>query len=209
MLARRDAKEDLLAELLPAEERAPRDAATQVRLGQLFLLARSPARAAEVFREVLHDAPTNADAHAGLGEADFARGDYRAAERDFETTLRLAPDNPAARQRLDLCNELLALDPMVRGLGPAERFHRSLKLLQLSLAETRQCMGQNPSPELRGLLDKAGKALNARASAAHQMEASESNLDLAEQLWQVRRKDCKPSPAADSPLALVLAKLAQ
>ena len=72
-----------------------------------------------------------------------------------------------------------------------------------------KCIGQNPSPELRGLLDKAGKALKAHVGAAHQSEVSESNLDLAEQLWQARKKECKSPPAGDSPLALVLARLAQ
>jgi hypothetical protein len=100
------------------------------------------------------------------------------------------------------------LDPTVRGLGPVERFHRSLKLLDLTLDETSQCTGRNPSPELRGLLGQAGKALKARVSAARQSEVSESNLDLAEHLWQARGKECKPSPATDSPLALVLARLA-
>ena len=178
-------------------------------MGRLFLLAGSPARAADVFRGILHDAPANADAYAGLGEAEFARGNYRAAQRDFQTALRLAPDDQATRRRLDLCNELLMLDPTMRGLGPVERFRRSLKLVELTLDETSQCIGQNPSPELRGLLDKAGKALKAHVSAAHQSEVSESNLDLAEQLWQARKKECKSPPAADSPLALVLARLAQ
>ena len=209
LLAQRNSKEELLAELLPVQDQAPHDLKTRTRMGRLFLLAGSPARAADVFRGILHDAPANADAYAGLGEAEFARGNYRAAQRDFQTALRLAPDDQATRQRLDLCNELLMLDPTVRGLGPAERFRRSLKLVELTTDETSQCIGQNPSPELRELLDKAGKALKAHVSAAHQSEVSESNLDLAEQLWQARKKECKSPPATDSPLALVLARLAQ
>ena len=90
-----------------------------------------------------------------------------------------------------------------------ERFSRSLKLVELTLGETSQCIGQNPSPELQGLLDKAAKALKGHVSAAHQSDVSEANLDLAEQLWQVSKKECKPPPAPDSPLALVLARLAQ
>ncbi len=119
------------------------------------------------------------------------------------------PDDQASRRRLDVCNELLMLDPTIRGLGSVERFNRSLKLVALTLDETRQCIGQNPSPELQGLLDKADKTLNAHVSAAHQSEFPESNLDLAEQLWQARKKECKSPPAVDSPLALVLARLAQ
>lgn len=209
LLAQRNSKEELLAELLPAQEQAPRDLQTQTQLGRLFLLAGSPSRASDVFRGILHNAPANADAHAGLGEAEFARGNYRVADRCFQTALRLAPDDQATRQRLDLCNELLRLDPTLRGLGPAERFHRSLKLVELTLDETRQCAGQNPSTELQGLLDGAGKALKARVRAAHESEVSESDLDLAEQLWQARRKECKSPPAMESPLTLVLARLAQ
>jgi len=208
LLAQRNSKEELLAELLPVQDDAPRDLRTRTRMGQLFLLAGSPARAVDVFRGILHDAPANADAYGGLGAAEFARGNYRAAQRDFQTTLRLAPDDQATRQRLDVCNELLTLDPTMRGLSPAERFSRSLKLVELTVDEARQCIGQNPLPELQGLLDKAGAALKAHVSAAHESEVSESNLDLAEQLWQAR-KGCKSPPAMDSPLALVLTRLAQ
>ncbi len=209
LLAQRNSKEELLAELIPVQDYAPRDLKTRTWMGRLFLLAGSSARAADVFRGILHDAPGNADAYAGLGEADFARGNYRAAQRDFQTTLRLAPDDQAARRRLDACNELLMLDPTIRGLAPVERFNRSQKLVALALDETTRCIGQNPSPELRGLLDKAGNTLTAHVSAAHHSEVSESDLDLAEQLWQARKKECKSPPAVDSPLALVLARLAQ
>jgi tetratricopeptide (TPR) repeat protein len=208
LLAQRNSKEELLAELLPVQDDAPRDLRTRTRMGQLFLLAGSPARAVDVFRGILHNAPGNADAYAGLGAAEFARSNYRAAQRDFQTTLRLAPDDQATRQRLDVCNELLTLDPTMRGLSPAEHFSRSLKLVELTVDEARQCIGPNPSPELQGLLDKAGTALKAHVSAAHESEVSESNLDLAEQLWQAR-KACKSPPAVDSSLALVLTKLAQ
>jgi tetratricopeptide (TPR) repeat protein len=209
LLAQRNAKEELLAELLPVQDLAPRDLKTRARMGWLFLKAGSPARAAGVFRGILHDAPANAEAYAGLGESEFAGGNYRAAQRDFQSALRLAPDGQAARQRLNLCNDLLMLDPAVRGLAPVERFRRSLKLVELTVDDTGRCIGQNPSQELRELLDKAGKALKAHVSATRQTEVAESNLDLAEQLWQARKKECKSPPPADSPLALVLSRLAQ
>jgi tetratricopeptide (TPR) repeat protein len=158
---------------------------------------------------MIHDDPMDAQAHAGLGEAEFARGNYRAAEREFQTALRLAPGDQSIRQRLDLSNELLALDPSLRGLTSDERFHRSVKLVEVTADDARQCAGANPSPDLQPLLEKAEGALKAKVDPAHQGEAAESNLDLAEQLWQARRKDCRLPPAADSPLALVQARLAQ
>jgi tetratricopeptide (TPR) repeat protein len=149
------------------------------------------------------------EAHAGLGEAEFAQGNYRAAQRDFQTALHLAPDDQAVRQNLDRCNELLTLDPTLRGLGAGERFRRSLKLVDLTQNAITQCVGRSPSPELRGLFDSAAQALKARVSASRQSEVSESNLDLAEQLLQAGKKECKSPPGVDSPLALVLARIAQ
>ena len=209
LLAKRNSKEELLAELLPLEEQAPGDLKTRTRIGRLLLLAGSPTRAADVFREILHDAPDNAEAHAGLGEAEFARGNYRAAQRDSETALRLAPDDQASRQRLELCDELLTLDPTIRGLGPGERFQRSLKLVELALVDVSQCVSSNPSQELRELFGRAATALKAPVSAIRQSEVAESHVDLAEQLWQVRKKECGSPPATDSPLALVLTRLSQ
>ena len=175
LLAQHDAKAELLAELLPLQDETLPNLEARTRVGQLFLQAASPARAADVFRGIIHDAPKNADAYTGLGESEFARGNYRAAERDFQTALRLAPNDQTARQRLGACNELLLLDPTARGLAPAEHFRRSRKLVELTIEETSQCIGQNPTPELRGLLEKAEKALKAPVSAARQGDVSESS----------------------------------
>jgi tetratricopeptide (TPR) repeat protein len=202
LLAQRGSKEDLLAELLPVEDQAPRDLKARMRMGKLLLQAGSPLRSADVFRGILQEAPANADADAGLGDADFAQGNYRSAQRDFQNALRLTPGDAAIRKRLDLCNQLLTLDPTIRGLDPADRLSRSSKLLELTADDATQCAGQNPTAEMRVLLDAAAKNLKARGSAA-----AESNLDLAEQLWQLRGKDCSQPPVKDSPLALVLERL--
>ncbi len=74
---------------------------------------------------------SNTDAYAGLG-AEFGRGNYRAELRDFQTTVQLAPDDQATGRRLDVCNELLMLDPTMTGLSPAERFSRRLELVELT-----------------------------------------------------------------------------
>jgi tetratricopeptide (TPR) repeat protein len=208
LLAKRNSKEELLAELLPVQDHAPRDLKTQLRLGRLFLVAGSPSRAADVFHGILHDTPASADAYTGIGEADFARGDYRAAQRDFQTALRLADDS-APLPSLEISNQILLLDPTLRGLGQAERYRRSVNLVTLTLAEISQCIDHTPSPELGLLLDKAQKSINTHVTAIHQGEEADAYLDLAEQLWQSRKKECKSPPALDSPLALVLAKLNQ
>ncbi len=207
LLASRNSKVELLAELMAVQDQIPPD--LEMKRGRLFLQAGSAAHAADVFRELLLDDPANADAETGLGEAEFARGDYHAAERDYQAALRIAPDHAEARQQLDLTSEVLELDPTIRGLGPAERFRRSLKLLQLTVDDAHQCVGQTPPPDLADLLDRAEAALKARVSPAGQSEAAESNLDVDEQLWQARKKSCRSAPDADSPLALVQARIDQ
>ena len=67
LLARQNSKEELLAELLPLEADNPKDLATRTKLGQLFLLADSPSRAAGIFRGILHESANNAVAYDGMG----------------------------------------------------------------------------------------------------------------------------------------------
>jgi tetratricopeptide (TPR) repeat protein len=190
LLAQRDSKEDLLAELLPVQDQVPRDLQTRARMGRLFLRAGSPTRAADIFRGIVQEAPANADGYAGLGESEFAQANYPAAERAFESAIRFAPTDDTVRKRLELCSQLLALDPTLRGLSPAERLNRSRKLVELAGEEVTKCVAAG------SLNQKAGRV-------------TESNLDLAEELWQARAKECKSQPVADDPLALVMARLAR
>jgi len=212
VLAAQDAKEELLAELLAVQDQTPGDVAARLRTGRLFLVAGSPARAADVFRGVLNDQPANADADAGLGEADFAKGEYRAAQSDFQSALRLNPGDQAGSKRLDLVSRVLALDPTLRGIGAAERYRRSRVLVQMTM-DAAAClsqsqMGAKAPPLSQELLEDARKTLQQRVSAAGEDEATENNLDLAGQLWQARKSGCKPAPDAGDPLGLVLEKAA-
>ena len=206
LLARQNSKEELLGELLAVADQASDDVATRLRIGSLFLEAGSPNRAAAVFQQLLAERPDNAAAFAGLGEADFARADYRAAVNHFSSALRLNPDDQAAVQKLDLCNRILALDPARRGLDPAERFRRSRVLLEMTAAAVEKCSNS-------GLLERAKKrAVEERVTAARQDAAAEADVDLAEELWQAREPGCGASndrTSPDDPLALVLAKTAQ
>jgi tetratricopeptide (TPR) repeat protein len=210
LLARRHAKEELLAELLPLENEAPPDVDTRKRLGELFIAAGSPARAVGIFRDVIRRNPQDAQAYRGLGEAEFARGNYRSAQADFLAASRLNPDDSQIRERLELCSEVLSLDPTQRGLDAGERFQRSRKLLELALKDLDQCPpGALPS-DTQQAVEKANQALKHPARITRGAEAADSNIDTAEQIWQARKKYCNPSnSAAGEPLDLVLAKIAQ
>jgi Flp pilus assembly protein TadD len=210
LLARQDAKADLLAELLPLQEEAPDDLQTRQRIGRLFISAGSSSHAAEVFQDILRRHPQDADAYAGLGAAEAARGNYQTARIDYSTAAHLKPQDDGIRGRLELIDQVLELDPTQRGLDTRERYRRSLKLLQLTLDDVKSCAPAqaDPAQSSKALLDTAAETLKLRVAANGQNEAAENNLDLAEQLWQLRRTRCPPPPAdVESPLALVLAKI--
>lgn len=209
-LVQQDAKKDLLAELLSLQDEAPADIETRKRTARLYLLAGSPSHASEMFREVLRRQPQDPDAYSGLGEAELAKGNCRTAQAEFLIASRLKPNDAETRKRLALCNEILALDPMQRGLSSSERYRRSLRLVGLSLDVVNQCVGASPPQAVRELVDKANRVLKRRVKAYQQDDATETNIELAEQLWQARTKHCKQAiTAPEEPLALVLAKAAQ
>ncbi len=210
LLARQNAKEELLAELLPLQDEASADLQTRTRIGELFLSAGSPGRAVDVFQDILRRDSRDADAYTGLGEAEFTRGNYQSARTDFLNASRLKPDDAAIRKRLELCEQIISLDPTRRGLALSERYQRSLKLVALALDEINRCLITPAPAPAQELVDAANKALKARVEELRQNAATETNLDLTEQLWKARGKDCGSStPASDDALALVLAKIAQ
>lgn len=207
LLAQQGSKEELLAELLPLLDVAPDDVELRKRLGRLFLVAGSAPRAGEIFREILRNHPQDADAYAGLGEAEFARGNYQTARTDFQAAVNLRPEDGAIEGRLDLSTEVLALDPMRRGLAPEEQYRRSVKMLELASAALTRCARAGVGMDA---IEDAQKAMKSRVSAAKLSEAVENNLNLAEELWSIRQRECKQGPTAEEePLRLVLAKIAQ
>jgi tetratricopeptide (TPR) repeat protein len=197
----------LLAELLPLQQEAPGDLATQKQLALAFTEAGSPARGAELFRDVLRREPQDPDAYAGLGEAEFVRGNYRTARANLEAALRLRPSDESSRKRLDLSNQVLALDPAQRGLSREEQYQRSLKILELTVASATSCLAAPLSTTTRDLIDSANGGLKQRIHSAQSAEAMEKNMQLAEKIWQIRRTECKAvNPSA---LDLVLGKATQ
>ncbi len=113
-----------------------------------------PKEAADLFREVSQRDPQYQAAFAGLGEAEFDLTHYVVARDALRSALRLSPGDAAVQKRLDVCERILALDPTARGLGAAERFHRSQAVLTGVLDALDKC----PAPSLRERLVHGGGA---------------------------------------------------
>jgi tetratricopeptide (TPR) repeat protein len=208
LLASRNSKAELLAELLPLQDEAPRDPATQEKLGRLFLIAGSSARAAATFRDLAHIGPDNPAAQEGLGEAEMASGDCAAARSAFNTALRLRPEDQHARKSLDVCEQVLSLDPLRRGIDAQERYHRSVRLLRAVTDRVNRC--HPGTTGISDLTDAAHAALARKLRPAEQNEAVESNVDLAGKVWQTEQSECHLATASgDEALEMVLARAAR
>lgn len=211
VLAGSGAAKQASGELLAILEEETADAAVRRRVGRLLLQYGSPAESAGVFREMLRRDRRDAEAYAGLGEAEFAQANYVSAQSAFRRALEVAPDNKGVGERLQLCDRIVALDPSLRGLSSAERYRRSRSLLESAVAALVRCLGaaaEKPSAEeARGLLAGARQALRARGRPRSYGDAVERDVAMAEQLWAARERLCGAEPAADEVLARVLARL--
>lgn len=209
LLAREGNKEDLLAELLPLETEAL-DPKTREHIAHLYLEAGSANRASDMFREILRHNASDADAYAGLGEAEFTRGNYRIAHANLQRAASLKPQNAEFQRMLKLVSDVLELDPTIRGLGSRERLQRSTRILSSAVQSVTKCAGTTLASEVQPLVDKAQQALSATVRPGQENDTVNANLDLAEKIWQLRKKICKqPIADEDQAVALVLAKIAQ
>ena len=210
LLTKEGRTKDAVAELLKSAAEQPGDLALKLRIGTMLLKLGSRAQAADMFREVTRESGPHHEGYAGLGEAEFALGNYQAAQRALARAVRTDPGDEASRRRLQLVEGVLNLDPTLRGLTSQERYRRSLTLLKRTTASLNGCAAK-PLPAdtpATNLLAQAGQATAARVRPGAYGDAADRNTALAEQLWAARRKLCG-SPAASGPLPLVFSHLAR
>ncbi len=209
LLARENDKQQLLAELLPLQEEKL-DIATRERIAHLYLTAGSPSRAFDMYRVILRERPSDPGAFAGLGEAEFARGNYKTAHTEFLIASHLLPHDAELRKRLDLSSEVLSLDPSSRGLSAHERYERSSRLLEMAVESLERCKTVDMPVDAQALLDTAQGAFAVKLKPGGEDEATNTNVDLAEKTWQTRKRICAEAASeTEEPLALILAKIAQ
>jgi tetratricopeptide (TPR) repeat protein len=205
MLVGAGRQRELLAELLPLEDEAPRDPELRLRIAGLFITAGSLSRAADAYRAIVHEHPDDERAYAGLGEAELQLGDYRAAQAAFVSALRRKPDDAVVRQRLALVTQLAQLDPTYRHLPFQERLERSRKILTLALAELEQCAPRQGIAEVDGITNRAQAALHSKGS--REEDPVETNLSISEDAWNYVHRACPTQPKSDNQLAVIMGRL--
>lgn len=206
LLASRGERQELLAELLALESEAQGKTAILKQIAHLYQVAGSPARGADVYRELIQSDPDDIDAYAGLGGDELAVGDYRAALAAFLNANRRSPGNPTIQRDIGLLNAMATIDPTPRRLSSAEKFARSTRILKLTRDALNGCAKWD---EAQRLVDESDKVLSKKAPANVTNELAESRLALAEQLWQAHIKLCGPGTSEqEHALRLIMTKLA-
>ena len=217
LLLDHDRRQQLTAELLDLEETLPDHRPTQHRVASLMLKVGLFGRASELYQSVLNDDPRDRVALLGRGDAEFELGNYLTARTQYNRAQALRRDG-RTQQRVDLCNQILVLDPTRRGINLAERFRRSKVLLDRAQAALLACHNPagdalvGPVPPLPGTLaeelDAADRALTDRRASAS-VEGVEANTGLAERIWSHVSQVCGDEVPSDTPLLGVMAKLAR
>ncbi|HEY7395578.1 MAG TPA: tetratricopeptide repeat protein, partial [Gemmatimonadaceae bacterium] len=202
LLAKRRAGRELLAELLPLEETPADSVALRRRLGHLFNLAGSPARAATMFRDLIRRVPADVDAYAGLGDAELAMGNFRTARADLGAASRLNPGDTAIVRRLAIADTAASLDPTARGITAAERYIRSREVLMRTLAAIGGCTASS------ALVDSTVALLGRSPRANASERAADALASRATALWNAKPARCDAA-AGDEVLRLLQSRLAQ
>ena len=213
VLERRGDRRQMLPELLQLLEEAPDDRQLARRVGLIFLEIGASLEAADVLRRLVAEGVNDPDVFAALGRAEFELRNYRQAQQHLAASLRRRDDPETATLR-DLASDILALDPAARRLTSRQRFTRTREVLTRSVAYVGYC--RNPlgdalvgppapvSEAVSATLELARTTLEKRTSRSEYDAASDTNLNLAENLWSVRDQVCGDILPDDEPLRHVM-----
>ena len=209
-LAKTGSRQQRIAELVQLRSELPVDPALKQRVAGLFMAAGSPQDAAGLYRELTQAKPSNPEAWAGLGEAEFELADYQAAQAAFRRAATYHAKDPNLAVRLAWVNEYLSLDPTWDRLAAIERARRIRRLVGLTLAALNSCLDRHDAaiPDaVQTLANQAGTLLDSRRRVRNPVQAADGELSLTEQLWRAKQSLCPEPAGADTPLAALLDRL--
>lgn len=210
-LIKTNRQQELLAELVSLDAEPKANADARKRLASLFLLAGSPARAADIYREMAAKDPKNIAAYEGLGEAELEEGQYAAARAAFSQAFFRSPNDESIQSHLQILNTVVALDPELRKLTSGDKYRRSIHILDMARTGLAECLAKDSRPESdesTKLMSAAGAMASSTAPAHVTNEAAESVLSLAEAVWRARNQACPASSEEEDVLNLLMKKLA-
>jgi CIC family chloride channel protein len=177
MLEKAGRRPSAQAELLLVVADAPQDPALRKRLASMLTTLGLRREAIGALREIVQRNPGDAEAWVSLGEAEFALGEYAAAREPFRKAAELG-SGEAVKHDAALAEQIVALDPLQRGLSSRERRQRSRQVLE-KVTETLQACGAD------------------KVALPSKNESTEANIEMAEQIWAQRPAGCKGDAALE------------
>jgi tetratricopeptide (TPR) repeat protein len=197
------------AELLAILPELPADSENRKHVARMLFDVGLFQESADLYRSILQRDRNDADAYAGLGDAEVAQWNYTAARDAYNRAFAARPSDESIQQRLKICDQVLATDPTMAGLRSAERYRRSQDLLSAVLTVQDQCQATHPGVGATGspapALDAARKQVAQHRRPASYADATDDNLSLVKQLWAARPQSCMSTP--DDSLGRIIAHL--
>jgi predicted Zn-dependent protease len=202
-LTDKGARTPAVTELQSLLEEVPRtDETLRNRAALLLMKNGAAAVAAEVFRELAKAAPKDPEAQQRLADAEFALGNYGAAGAAYREAVRLNPSDNQAAVRAKLSEQIVSLDPSIRGLSARVRYQRSQALVYRVLEAAKNCV---PKTQLESWEKAAAEAFGRRRPASYS-DSAEENVALAVKLWKEQSQLC-PATTDENPLNYLVRKL--
>jgi tetratricopeptide (TPR) repeat protein len=212
LLGKSDRLKQAQAELLSLMAESPDDVVIRRRVAHLLLNYGLPAESAQLFHEITKKSSRDADAYAGFGQAEFVLGNFLSAQQAFKRALNINSGDMKSKQLLEAVEQIVLLDPTLRGLKSTERCERIRKLMEAMLQSLDQCLAQESIP-LSGseaeIINSTRKSIANRKKPNSYGDAMEASLGLAEQLWKIRINACRPPKASDEFINILMARLSK
>jgi predicted Zn-dependent protease len=196
MLADRHESEKVVAEVLLLLNEAGNNIEIRRRSADLLLRAGSWQRAASLYGDLVRERPSDPALHAGLGLALFGDKNYRRARAELLIASRLDKTSEDIREKLQVAEAVVDLDPNSRRIGGIERARRRRELLGQVSDVAASCSGAEKSPQL----DAAKKML---AKPVPTLSDSDEAMESAEELWNSIPANCKSGLKAQA-LAILM-----
>ena len=220
-LLRQSARPQAQAELIALAAELPQRADLQLRVANLFAQAQDYEHALRSYQRVLELDRGNVTALTGAGEAAFALGRYRTADRYLQSAAKANPQDEHAAELLRTSNQVLEADPLGPRIYGADRNRRLRAAFEaagerlktcaafkgIDLTTQRKLMAAVESGDLRSLNGRwvQLKRKVDRLSQASSDEIQDQIMSLVFDIEQQTAQQCGPPSGLDQAL-LILAQ---
>ena len=217
LLEARGSPAQVVGEYLTIWEEEPHTDALARRVGLGLKEFGAPREALAVLASLDDPQSTDSELLTAIGMAHFEVLNYRQAQAYLTRALAADPERAEVRETLTLLEEVLELDPTLRGLNRRQRYDRSRLLLGRVAEYVAGCanplsdeMAGPPAPQpqaVRTLLAAAEERIDRRRRPADLTAEAEANRLLAGNLWSLREQVCRGVWDDDDALARVMLEL--